>query len=554
MSRRVRWVPTLEELEAVARGAAPAPLDAADRDADRRRPRRGRARAGDGRGRVRRDDRLRAARERADRARRRRPAPGQPACARTPSAPGRRCRRRSCAGCCSCSPRRCGAGTPACGAELVELVLALLERDVIPVIPSKGSVGSSGDLAPLAHLGLVLIGEGEATFDGDALPGGEALARAGLEPVDAVGQGGPGDHQRHAPDGGGRRARGPRRRSGCSTRRSSRWRSRSRRSRARPSRSTRGCTSCAASRVRPPSPSGCARCSRRARWWPATPTAAASRTRTRCAARRRCSARSSDALAYVAAAIERELDAVTDNPLVFPTDDSILSGGNFHGQPLSLPLDHLALALMRAGLVLRAPHLRAALPRLRRPAAVPDAAARPQLGPDDRPVRRRRARQRVPGARASGRRRVDPHQRRAGGLQLDGRAGGAEGAHRDRERRAGDRHRAGVRGAGPRVPPAAAQHAGARGGRSRACASTFRAWRRTARWRRELAALADALRTGELWCWLRCRGWVQEAALRMLENNLHPDVAEQPGGPRRLRRDRQGRAQPGVRWRRSSAS
>ena len=53
-------------------------------------------------------------------------------------------------------------------AELVELVLALLERDVTPVIPSKGSVGSSGDLAPLAHLGLVLIGEGEATFDGDA--------------------------------------------------------------------------------------------------------------------------------------------------------------------------------------------------------------------------------------------------------------------------------------------------------------------------------------------------------------------------------------------------
>ena len=47
--------------------------------------------------------------------------------------------------------------------ELVELVLALLERGVTPVIPSKGSVGSSGDLAPLAHLGLVLIGEGEAT-------------------------------------------------------------------------------------------------------------------------------------------------------------------------------------------------------------------------------------------------------------------------------------------------------------------------------------------------------------------------------------------------------
>jgi histidine ammonia-lyase len=51
-----------------------------------------------------------------------------------------------------------------------------------------------------------------------------------------------------------------------------------------------------------------------------------------------------DALAYIEGAFERELDAVTDNPLVFPGDGDILSGGNFHGQPLSLPLDHLALA------------------------------------------------------------------------------------------------------------------------------------------------------------------------------------------------------------------
>src|SRR5215208_5440909 len=67
--------------------------------------------------------------------------------------------------------------------ELVELLLALLERSVVPVIPSRGSVGSSGDLAPLAHLGLVLIGEGEAVVDGARMPGGDALARAGLAPV-----------------------------------------------------------------------------------------------------------------------------------------------------------------------------------------------------------------------------------------------------------------------------------------------------------------------------------------------------------------------------------
>jgi histidine ammonia-lyase len=65
----------------------------------------------------------------------------------------------------------------------VELLLDCLNRGVTPVVPSRGSVGASGDLAPLAHLALPLVGEGRATVDGEALPGGEALARVGLEPV-----------------------------------------------------------------------------------------------------------------------------------------------------------------------------------------------------------------------------------------------------------------------------------------------------------------------------------------------------------------------------------
>ena len=59
----------------------------------------------------------------------------------------------------------------------------LLNRDVIPVIPEKGSVGASGDLAPLSHLANVLLGEGEAFYKSERLPGGEALKRAGLTPV-----------------------------------------------------------------------------------------------------------------------------------------------------------------------------------------------------------------------------------------------------------------------------------------------------------------------------------------------------------------------------------
>ena len=67
--------------------------------------------------------------------------------------------------------------------ETLDLVLALLERDCIPVVPERGSVGASGDLAPLAHLALVVIGEGEAWVGGHRLPGREALARVGLRPV-----------------------------------------------------------------------------------------------------------------------------------------------------------------------------------------------------------------------------------------------------------------------------------------------------------------------------------------------------------------------------------
>ena len=66
--------------------------------------------------------------------------------------------------------------------ELVEHVLALLNRGVHPVVPEQGSVGASGDLAPLAHFALVLVGEGRAEFAGNVQGGAESLAAAGLRP------------------------------------------------------------------------------------------------------------------------------------------------------------------------------------------------------------------------------------------------------------------------------------------------------------------------------------------------------------------------------------
>src|SRR6266567_169118 len=67
--------------------------------------------------------------------------------------------------------------------ELVDLLVAMLNAGVHPVIPEKGSVGASGDLAPLAHLALVVIGEGEAFHRGQRLPGSQALQRARLQPL-----------------------------------------------------------------------------------------------------------------------------------------------------------------------------------------------------------------------------------------------------------------------------------------------------------------------------------------------------------------------------------
>ncbi len=76
-----------------------------------------------------------------------------------------------------------GRGASGVRMELVELLEGMLARGVTPVIPVQGSVGASGDLAPLAHMAAVMIGHGEATYEDTVLPGGEALARAGLTPI-----------------------------------------------------------------------------------------------------------------------------------------------------------------------------------------------------------------------------------------------------------------------------------------------------------------------------------------------------------------------------------
>ncbi|MEM9551330.1 MAG: histidine ammonia-lyase [Pseudomonadota bacterium] len=76
-----------------------------------------------------------------------------------------------------------GRGASGTAWSTVSLIEQMLNGDVLPVIPTQGSVGASGDLAPLAHLAAVMIGEGEAMVSGSVMPGREALTQAGLEPV-----------------------------------------------------------------------------------------------------------------------------------------------------------------------------------------------------------------------------------------------------------------------------------------------------------------------------------------------------------------------------------
>jgi histidine ammonia-lyase len=228
--------------------------------------------------------------------------------------------------------------------ETVELVHALLERGVTPVVPSKGSVGSSGDLAPLAHLALVLIGEGEATYEGERLTGGDALARAGLQPIELTAKEGlaliNGTHLMAA--AGGLAVREARRLLDAAVV-----------AVALSLEAFKGSTVPFDERLHRLRPQpGQADVAARLRDLLAGSPVVESHAdcgRVQDPYTLRCAPQVlgavADALAYVEGAIERELQAVTDNPLVFPEEHDVLSGGNFHGQPLSLPLDHLALAM-----------------------------------------------------------------------------------------------------------------------------------------------------------------------------------------------------------------
>jgi histidine ammonia-lyase len=228
--------------------------------------------------------------------------------------------------------------------ETVDLLLACLNRDVTPVVPSRGSVGASGDLAPLAHLALPLVGEGRATIDGEELPGAEALARAGLEPVRLHAKEGLSlinGTQFMAAAGSLVLVRAERLAKAadiaCAVSLEALQGSRaSFLPEIHELRPLAGQRTSAANVLRLLEGSAILEAHR---WCDKVQDAYS----LRCAPQVHGACR--DLLSYAEATVAVELNAATDNPLVFVELDELVSNGNFHGQPLAFALDTMAMAL-----------------------------------------------------------------------------------------------------------------------------------------------------------------------------------------------------------------
>ncbi len=232
--------------------------------------------------------------------------------------------------------------------EVVELLLDMFNRQVIPVIPQKGSVGSSGDLAPLAHLTLVLMGEGEAFYKGERINGGEALKKAGLKPITLKSKEG-----------------------------------------LAVLNGTQTMTAVAAiNLIQALNLIECAEIigAMSTEVLLCTPAAFDSRIQSARgqqgqieSARKlrelvkdsplvlshhdckkvqdaysvRCMPQvhgaSRDTISYVKTIVEREMNGATDNPLIFTETGEVISGGNFHGQPVALVMDFLSIAICEIG-------------------------------------------------------------------------------------------------------------------------------------------------------------------------------------------------------------
>jgi histidine ammonia-lyase len=228
--------------------------------------------------------------------------------------------------------------------ETVQLLLDCLNRGVLPRVPARGSVGASGDLAPLAHLALPLVGEGQAWQGGELVEGADALARAGLEPVRLLAKEGLSlinGTQFMAAQGALALVRSQRlmRVADIACALSLEALQGSRNSfipQVHALRPLRGQGASARNVMRLLEGSAIIESHR---WCDKVQDAYS----LRCAPQVHGASR--DLLDYVEYTVGTELNAATDNPLVLVEDELLVSAGNFHGQPLAFALDALAMAV-----------------------------------------------------------------------------------------------------------------------------------------------------------------------------------------------------------------
>ena len=232
--------------------------------------------------------------------------------------------------------------------ELVDALCTLINHNVYPRIPSKGSVGASGDLAPLAHMASVLIGTGEARVEGKLVPASEALAHAGIEPV------------RLAPKEGLALLNGTQVSTALALAavfRSENLLAASLVAGAMSADAVKGSDTPFDRRIQSARGHG----GQIAVAGVLRQLMADSEIRASHIAcdhvqdpySIRCQPQvvgaCLDVLRHVCGVLETEANAVTDNPLVFTDSKSVLSGGNFHAEPVALAADYLALAIAEIG-------------------------------------------------------------------------------------------------------------------------------------------------------------------------------------------------------------
>ena len=180
----------------------------------------------------------------------------------------------------------------------VERLVEFFNRGILPVVYQQGSLGASGDLAPLAHMSLPLLGLGEVEYKGEVRPSAEVLAELGLEPIRLQSKEGLA------------------------------LLNRAHRGQLATARNVRGLLEGSELIARP-------------------------KHHVQDPYSFRCMPQvhgaSKDTIDYVESVLTTEINSTTDNPTVFPEEDMVVSAGNFHGQPIALAMDFLAIALAELG-------------------------------------------------------------------------------------------------------------------------------------------------------------------------------------------------------------